>query len=271
MNKYDHEKIDRLPFIPSQIESYISPIERVSTRVSIRGLNKAIEFNSKERTKSIRSKDDIKFIIDNIPRWEFRRYSQHCMPHAVQHKNIVAIRMMLDKGLTIDNTWSLFNSLFEGDEEISKLLGELYNYNTNDQSDLIPLAWAASIGGKVTLNDIFKRKDMPVFRKKDAYDEFLMESNINEVKYYSTLMIVDYDGIHPPYKHCQCPDDSDNIIKRTAKKLINMSKRGRGEYSISLNDSMCQVVRAYGLLRWGVLESGGHTDIDLYKKYVEES
>ena len=105
-------------FIQRTKTNYVVPIESLNTRVSIRNLNKGIEYHSKERKKSKLTLDVINFIICRIPCYELKKYSRHCLPVAVMHGNPILYKRMLKRGFSGVNTWCLFQALTKGEENV---------------------------------------------------------------------------------------------------------------------------------------------------------
>jgi hypothetical protein len=256
-----------------------APLEYTTVRLSIRSLNKAIEEFTKSRVRDIGPLNSIKYLIDKVPKGELLRYSQHCVPFAVMCKNIIVLRYMSDKGFDMFNTWGLLLSLMKGYTNISYLLtSKVVGISRYDE---IPLAWAAFVGKTINLNDLFSDRSYSIITHDSPlsfYRSDLLSYTLGLVVEFAKTVDKDYDNVvahkfdkyfidqcygahrHPDNWECQPPYENMDTIIYNANMLIGMCST----YSIDQMDRFAQLVRSYGLMRWGFIENGGHLQLDLF-------
>lgn len=279
-------------FIKHDSEKYKVPIERLNTRISIRNLNKCIEYHSDERTKSKLTLDIIDFIVNRIPCYELKKYSRHCLPMTVMKGNRILYKRLISRGFSGINTWCLFQALKKGEEGMCRAILIEPDFNF-DMTDIIPLIYAAYVGKVVSLKKLLNSMqielgDCEASRAKikeltdyDLYNNKTFDNrytdrhqNDNRIKLMTIKMLEIVKDLLFDYKHdegntraikrCDCPSHELEHIQETVDVLINMSKEGPMNYAISQIDSLSQLIRAYGILKWGYLEHGGHDKIDFY-------
>lgn len=247
-------------YIPRKT-GYVVPLENVTVRLSIRSLNKAIEHHSLERAKSKLTYNQLKYLIDKIPVNERPRYGRHCLPFAVMHSNPVALRMMIRKGLNPHKTWALFQALWKGDLAMSRDIAESQSF-VLEESDRI-VYQVAAYKGNVKLSQVFYQEVSDI-EFREVIDKNKMSELIStQAKYVKRQLMMFYESdnrINKINKRCDCPSGNLEEIKRDVTALLNMTN----EYSVSELDRLVQVCRAYGILKWGWLEYGGHGNVDLF-------
>jgi hypothetical protein len=254
-------------------------ISSVSTRMSIRSINKSIDDNSRERKRTMASYNAMKFLIDRVPIEERRRYGHHCIPFAVMCRNMTALNMFKDKGYNMCDNWGLLIALYKGYDNIVHVLTSHTVGISEDE--VTPLAWAAYIGRTMSINDVFNDRKYLEFKRPYDIDSYRMS-----LKAYVQRMMDKLEGVkmkteqddhcsgydeditlidthhYPTNTQCQPPYMNIETVRHDVDKLLKMSLLS--DYSVCNIDAMAQVVRAYGLLKWGYLEYGGHLGIDLY-------
>lgn len=257
------------------------PIERVSTRISIRSLNKAIEYFSRERLKSKKSLEQLKYLINKVPKEEFHSYSRHCVPFAVTYNNIIALRFMRERGFNMIENWGLIISLFKGYDSISKLLTcDTVGLAFHDE---IPFAWASYVGNSVSLNELFKDRnyiemkrwspfnhyrgvvlrDMlalcdALCKKRNIMSDFRAKSDITPF----FINICNKNHIRAEEDECQPPF---NKFEKTREMVMDILEKCEKRYVNAL-DRLGQIIRCYGIMRWGLsTENGYHNIIELFR------
>lgn len=243
--------------------TYRHPIEKVTTRLSIRTVNKAIEEHSNDTHKYRLTKNIVEMLISYIPPHEFGRYSRHCLPVAVMYSNHYIIKKMFERGLRSANTWSLFNALWRGDEEMAKVLTGNMGYIFHEE-DFIALRLAAyRSGNKIKIGDIFYREEIDNFKTNNVKDEIYMEKVLSRQKGLNKrayeMFIRKPDISYSHIKTCDCPRASLDAI---ADDII-LLERFAMECEDKL-DRLLQYVRIYGILKWGYIEYGGHKQVARY-------
>jgi len=248
------------------------PLQNNTSRLSIRTLNDAITLFSQERIRTKKSIIRVKFLIDKIPKSELARYSQHCVPVAAYNNSSIILRYMKDSGMDLHENWALFIALIKGYDSVSHLL--VSNRVGLAEVDEIPLAWAAYMGGSLTLNELFEDRKYIVFNKytpvnhhrgvvlrnmialmeglckrRDIEWDFPVNSNMTQ------HLISQCSKIHTRSKdwECQPPFIDFDKVKIEVINMLNECK----ERSIDDLDRLGIIVRCYGILRWNFF----HMDI----------
>lgn len=265
MGKSDR-KMGKLNEVISDVD-YKHPIERLTTRLSIRTVNKAIGEHSEDTHKHRLTKNIVEMLISYIPSHEFRRYSSHCLPVAVMYSNHYIIKKMFERGLRSANTWSLFVALWKGDEEMAKILAGNVGYILHAE-DLISFKLATyRSGNRIKIGDIFYREEIDNFKinnvKNDSYMEKVIsrQRELNKRAYETFIRKSNVSYSH--IKTCDCPRSSLDAI---ADDIIIL-ERFAMECEDKL-DRLLQYVRIYGILKWGYIEYGGHKQVARYYEKV---
>ena len=255
-------------FIKRRTVPYVSPLEEVTTRVSIRSLNKCIMAHSKERSKSKLSLNSMEFIIDRVPQRELDKYARHCLPVTVMCSNPYAYMLLVSRGMKPSNTWCLFQALFNGDEEMSRLIVNDMNGILNEE-DVIPFRVAAKIGRRVSVSKLFDMDDVEDITDIDIHSNIFLADLARMQRVYVERALRSYvyrkrNARVDDVKGCDCPNVEIEMIYNDMKLLKGMADSTSMGYSLSKLDTLMQVIRSYGMLTWGYLEFGGHTDVDVY-------
>lgn len=262
-------------FLSRVTEKYRAPLVQNTVRLSIRSLNKAIEVHSLEQEKTKLIYNQLVFLIGKIPKNDLSSYSKHCLPFAVMHNNHVAVRLLIEQGgLRPERTWSLFQAIWLGYREMARDL-VYYTSNYVEESDIIPLMVAAYHGDKINLTELLGQ-EYPVipFYDKNKLRELCHKQAIwtkEAIKQYYL-----YDN-RIMKERCAVPRANVEQLEKTVTTLLQMTKfekpgiRDKNYwecdpsdigYSIGWYDRLVQLCRAYGVLKWGWLEYGGHQEIE---------
>lgn len=244
-------------------DTYKHPIDKITTRLSIRSLNKAIEVHSNDTYKTLLIRDMVKLLIDNIPDHEFRKYAQNCLPVAVIYSNHYILKEFLNRGLRSAGTWCMFRALWDGNEEMCKILARDQGYILHEE-DVLPFLFAASRNNKIQIGDIFLRSDIKnlsaVDMRDDSYLNELVRKMENLVKWSYTKFLYKKHPVFEKIKTCNCPSVTLTDIANDIRDLKLIADK----YYDDKIDKILQYVRIYGLLRWGFIEYGGHLQIHCY-------
>lgn len=276
---------EKLGHAPHPSRHYRSPLVDMTTRVSIRSLIKSIESHSKERIKNRLSHDMLKFLIERVPRTERDEYARHVMPVIAMYDNMYVYREMVSSGFRTENTWTLFQALYSGNEELCKAIVQNQR-NILNEEDLIPYKFAAYIGRRVSIRNLFKMGDIEDLTHRMVYDSIAMDKLCQTQLIYVESALVHCKrrieakeitvakarnrrdelaeiGVCTT-KNCECPSESIKHLEDMMKMLLSLADDSPKGYSVSNLDKLAQIVRAYGMLKWGYIEVGGHVQLDIY-------